>query len=151
MEHTSPIGIGNEGREVFWNAQGFETILFILTAVAMAIFVYGVYQRWTLWKAMGKEEIRWDELPARIKALIINGFLQIKTWKDAYPGIMHGLIFFGFFVLIFGAAFDAGEFHITEPLLGWSFNRGNFYLGFAFLMQAFGLCVLIGEIGRAHV
>ena len=146
MEHTSPIGIGNEGREVFWNAQGFETILFILTAVARAIFVYGVYQRWTLWKAMGKEEIRWDELPARIKALIINGFLQIKTWKDAYPGIMHGLIFFGFFVLIFGAAFDAGEFHITEPLLGWSFNRGNFYLGFAFLMQAFGLCVLIGVL-----
>jgi Fe-S oxidoreductase/nitrate reductase gamma subunit len=112
----------------------------------MVIFVYGVYQRWTLWKAMGKEEIRWDELPARIKALIINGFLQIKTWKDAYPGIMHGLIFFGFFVLIFGAAFDAGEFHITEPLLGWSFNRGNFYLGFAFLMQAFGLCVLIGVL-----
>ena len=146
MEHTSPIGIGNEGREVFWNAQGFETILFILTAVAMAIFVYGIYQRWTLWKAIGKEEIRWDELPARIKALIINGFLQIKTWKDAYPGIMHGLIFFGFFVLIFGAAFDAGEFHITEPLLGWSFNRGNFYLGFAFLMQAFGLCVLIGVL-----
>ena len=146
MEHTSPIGIGNEGREVFWNAQGFETILFLLTAVSMAIFAYGVYRRWTLWKAMGKEEIRWDELPARIKALIVNGFLQIKTWKDAYPGIMHGLIFFGFFVLIFGAAFDAGEFHITEPLFGWSFNRGNFYLGFAFLMQAFGLCVLIGVL-----
>ena len=121
MEHNIiPIGIGNEGREVFWNAQGFETILFILTAVAMAIFAYGVYQRWTLWKAMGKEEIRWDQLPLRLKSLFVNGFLQIKTWKDAYPGIMHGLIFFGFFVLIFGAAFDAGEFHITEPLLGWS-------------------------------
>jgi len=146
MEHTSPIGIGNEGREVFWNAQGFETILFILTAVAMVIFAYGVYRRWQMWKAMGKEEIRWDELPARIKALIVNGFLQLKTWRDVYPGIMHGLIFFGFFVLIFGAAFDAGEFHITEPLLGWSFNRGNFYLGFAFLMQAFGLCVLIGVL-----
>ena len=82
MEHNIiPIGIGNEGREVFWNAQGFETILFILTAVAMAIFAYGVYQRWTLWKAIGKEDIRWNELPARIKGLIVNGFLQIKTWK----------------------------------------------------------------------
>jgi Fe-S oxidoreductase/nitrate reductase gamma subunit len=57
---------------------------------------------------------------------------------------MHGLIFFGFFVLLFGAIFDAGEFHITEPLFNWSFLRGKFYLGFAFLMQAFGLCVLIG-------
>jgi len=146
MEQTIPIGIGNEGREVFWNAQGFEPFLFLLTAVAVAIFAYGVYRRWTLWKAMGKEEIRWDDLPARIKSLILNGFLQIKTWRDAYPGIMHGLIFFGFFVLIFGAAFDAGEFHITEPLFGWSFNRGGFYLGFAFLMQAFGLCVLIGVL-----
>jgi len=146
MEHTSPIGIGNEGREVFWNAQGFEPILFLLTAVAMAIFAYGVYRRWTLWKAMGKEEIRWDELPARIKALIVNGFLQVKTWRDAYPGIMHGLIFFGFFVLLFGAIFDAGEFHITEPLFGWSFLRGNFYLNFSFLMDLFGLLVFIGVL-----
>ena len=144
MEQTIPIGIGNEGREVFWNAQGFEPFLFLLTAVAMAIFAYGVYRRWTLWKAMGKEEIRWDQLPLRLKSLFLNGFLQIKTWRDAYPGIMHGLIFFGFFVLIFGAAFDAGEFHITEPLFGWSFNRGTFYLVFACMMQTFGLCVLIG-------
>ncbi len=146
MEQTSPIGIGNEGREVFWNAQGFETFLFLFTAIAVAIFAYGVYQRWKMWKAMGKDEMRWDQLPLRIKSLIMNALLQVKTWKDAYPGIMHGLIFFGFFVLIFGAAFDAGEFHITEPLFGWSFNRGSFYLGFAFLMQAFGLCVLIGVL-----
>ena len=138
--------IGNEFRKVFWNAEGFEPILFLLTAVAMAIFAYGVYRRWTLWKAMGKDEIRWDNIGRRIWLLIKDGFLQIKTWRDPYPGIMHGLIFFGFFVLIFGAAFDAGEFHVTEPLLGWSFNRGNFYLGFAFLMQAFGLCVLIGVL-----
>jgi uncharacterized protein (DUF486 family) len=59
---------------------------------------------------------------------------------------MHGLIFFGFFVLLFGAIFDAGEFHITEPFFDWSFLRGKFYLGFAFLMQAFGLCVLIGVL-----
>ncbi len=149
MEHTTTFSVGNEGREVFWNAQYFEPILFALTAVALAIFAYGLYRRWKLWKAMGKEEIRWDKLPARIKSLFVNGFLQVKTWKDAYPGIMHGLIFFGFFVLIFGAAFDAGEFHITEPLFNWSFLRGNFYLGFSFLMDLFGLLVLIGVLMAA--
>ncbi len=147
MEHNiSPIGIGNEGREVFWNAQSFEPVLFLLTAVAMAILAYGVYRRWQLWKAMGKEEIRWDQLPLRLKSLFVNGFLQIKTWRDVYPGIMHGLIFFGFFVLIFGAAFDAGEFHITEPLFGWAFLRGSFYINFSFLMDLFGLLVLIGVL-----
>jgi Fe-S oxidoreductase/nitrate reductase gamma subunit len=146
MEHTTTFSVGNEGREVFWNAQHFEPILFTLTAVALAIFAYGLYRRWKLWKAMGKEEIRWDKLPARIKSLFVNGFLQVKTWKDAYPGIMHGLIFFGFFVLLFGAIFDAGEFHITEPLFNWSFLRGNFYLGFSFLLDLFGLLVLIGVL-----
>ena len=145
----SPIGIGNEGRQVFWNAESFELLLFAFTAVALAIFAYGVYRRWKLWKAMGKEEIRWDQLPLRLKSLFVNGFLQIKTWKDAYPGIMHGLIFFGFFVLIFGAAFDAGEFHITEPLFNWAFLRGDFYMGFSFLMDLFGLFVLIGVLMAA--
>jgi len=80
----------------------------------------------------------------------MNGLLQVKTWKDAYPGIMHGCIFFGFFVLIFGAAFDAGEFHITEPLFSWAFLRGSFYLGFSFLMDLFGLLVLIGVLMAAY-
>ena len=146
MEHINPIGIGNEGREVFWNAQSFELLLFAFTGVAMAIFAYGVYRRWKMWKALGKSEIRWDNIGSRIWLLIKDGFLQIKTWRDPYPGIMHGLIFFGFFILIFGAAFDAGEFHITEPLFNWSFLRGNFYLGFSFLMEVFGLSVLLGVI-----
>jgi Fe-S oxidoreductase/nitrate reductase gamma subunit len=145
-QNISPIGLENQGREVFWNAHSFEPFLFLFTAIAMAIFAYGVYQRWKMWKAIGKDEIRIDELPARIKALIMNGFFQVKTWKDVYPGIMHGCIFFGFFVLIFGAAFDAGEFHITEPLFSWAFLRGSFYLGFSFLMDLFGLLVLIGVL-----
>jgi Fe-S oxidoreductase/nitrate reductase gamma subunit len=145
----SPIGIGNEGRQVFWNAESFEVLLFVFTAIAMAIFFYGVYRRWKLWKAMGKEEIRWDQLPLRLKSLFVNGFLQVKTWKDLYPGVMHGLIFFGFFVLIFAAAFDAGEFHITEPFFHWAFLRGQFYLNFSFLMDLFGLLVLIGVLMAA--
>ena len=68
---------------------------------------------------------------------------QIRTFRELYPGIMHGLIFFGFVVLIFGAVFDATEFHVTEPL-GFAFLRGKFYLVFSFLMDLFGLAVLIG-------
>jgi Fe-S oxidoreductase/nitrate reductase gamma subunit len=109
----------------------------------MAIFAYGVYRRWQMWTAMGKPEIRWDNRNERIKLLLRDGLLQIKTFKDLYPGIMHGLIFFGFLVLIFGAAFDATEFHVAEPL-GMPFLTGKFYLVFSFLMDLFGLAVLIG-------
>ena len=139
----SKFSVGHEGREVFWNAEHFEALLFLFTAVAMAIFAYGVYRRWQMWTAMGKPEIRWDNRNERIKLLLRDGLLQIKTFKDLYPGIMHGLIFFGFLVLIFGAAFDATEFHVAEPL-GVPFLTGKFYLIFSFLMDLFGLAVLIG-------
>jgi Fe-S oxidoreductase/nitrate reductase gamma subunit len=145
MEHTE-FAIGNEGRQIFWNVQSFEYWLYLASFLALAIFFYGVYRRWKLWKAMGQEEVRLDEIPKRLKLLFVNGFLQIKTWKDAYPGIMHGFIFFGFFILIFGAFFDASEHHITEPLFDWVFLRGNFYLTFSFLYELFGLLVFIGVL-----
>jgi len=145
---NEPIGIGNEGRQVFWNAEHFEAFLFLFTAVAMLVFGYGLYRRWQMWKALGKPEMRMDNMGERVKLLLRNGLLQVKTSADAYPGIMHGLIFFGFVVLIFGAAFDATEFHITEPF-GIAFLRGNFYLGFSFLMDLFGLAVLVGILMAA--
>ena len=144
MEHVA-FSVGNEGREVFWNAEHFEPILFFFTAIAMAIFAYGVYRRWQMWVAAGKPEIRTDRIKERVRLLLVNGLLQVKTFRDPYPGIMHGLIFFGFVVLIFGAAFDATEFHVTEPL-GWAFLRGTFYLVFSLLMDLFGLFVLIGVL-----
>jgi Fe-S oxidoreductase/nitrate reductase gamma subunit len=145
----SKFTIGHEGREVFWNAEHFEAFLFAFTAVALAIFGYGIYRRWQLWSALGKSEIRNDQIKERIKNFILNGILQVKTFKDFYPGLMHGLIFFGFFVLIFGAAFDATEFHVAEPL-GVPFMIGKFYLVFSFLMELFGLFVLIGVMMAAY-
>lgn len=142
MEHAA-FSIGNEGRQVFWNAEYFEPFLFLFTGVALAIFAYGVYRRWVLWTALGKPEIRTDLIKERLRLLFTHGLLQVKTSRDPYPGIMHGLLFFGFVVLFFGAAFDATEFHVAEPL-GWAFLRGTFYLAFSFLMDFFGLMVLIG-------
>jgi Fe-S oxidoreductase/nitrate reductase gamma subunit len=137
--------VGNEGREVFWNTGQFEALLFALTAVALAVFAYGVYRRWQMWKAIGKPELRCDNLGQRLKRLFTDGFFQIKTFRELYPGIMHGLIFFGFFVLIFGAFFDATEYHIAEPL-GIAFLRGKVYLLFSFVMELFGLAVLLGVL-----
>jgi Fe-S oxidoreductase/nitrate reductase gamma subunit len=100
-----------------------------------------------MWKALGKPETenRSGNRSERMKYLFRNVFLQENTFKDGYAGIMHGLIFFGFLVLIFGAAFDATEHHITGPF-GWHFLRGNFYLIFSLTMEIFGLFVLIGAL-----
>lgn len=143
MEHVA-FSVGNEGRQIYWNAESFGVLFYPLAVIAMAVFAYGVYRRWQLWVALGKPELRTDQLRKRIVSLFMNGLLQVKTFRDPYPGMMHGLIFFGFVVLFIGTALIAKETYITAPLLGWTFLRGTFYLFFSFLMDLFGLAVLIG-------
>jgi len=138
MEHI--YRTGNEGREVFWNAP-YEAMLFAFTAVALIIFAYGLYRRWQMWTAIGKAEKRTDSAGERIISIIVNGFFQARTFKESYAGILHGLIFFGFFVLIFGAAIDATQYHIGLP-----FFHGTFYLVFSLIMEIFGLAVLLGVV-----
>jgi len=137
------FGIGHEGREIFWNAHSFEIALYVFAVIAIVIFVYGIYRRWQMWTAMGKAEPenRNDRRGERIKSLILNAGLQFKTFKDVYPGIVHGLIFFGFAVLLLGAAVDAIEGHIGIP--GY---HGSFYLWFSLALDIFGLFVIIGVI-----
>jgi len=136
--------VGNEGREIFWNAPfPSELVLFIFAGIAIAVCAYGFYRRWQMWKVIGLSENRTDKPGERIKSLFLNSILQLRTFKEAYPGIMHALIFFGFFVLIWGAAFDATHFHM--PFLVPFFN-GTFYLWFSFTMEVFGLTVLAGIV-----
>ncbi len=135
------FGPGYEGREVFWNAHSYEAVLFFFTAIALVIFAYGIYRRWRMWKALGLPENRTDKAGERIKSLLVNGLLQARTFRESYAGIFHGLIFFGFIILIFGAAIDATQFHFGLP-----FFHGSFYLWFSLVMEIFGLAVLAGVI-----
>ena len=56
------FSVGNEGRQVYWNAESYGLLFYPLAAIAMAIFAYGIYRRWQLWVALGKPELRIDNL-----------------------------------------------------------------------------------------
>jgi len=131
---------GHETREVFWNTVDYQIPLDIFALIALAIFGYGLYKRYQLWTAVGKPELRKDNMGERIKILFNNSILQLSVWRDAYPGIMHALIFYAFFILIWGAAVDAFSFYSGLHLTG----KG--YLGFSFIMDLFGLFAMIGIV-----
>ena len=134
--------VGNEGREVFWNAHAFQLPLDFFALIALAILAYGLYQRWLLWKAVGKPEPepRNNNQGERIKLLLKNGILQASVWRDFYPGLIHGLIFFAFLILVWGAAFDAFQAYTGIHFLGKT------YLIFSFIMDIFGLSAIVGCI-----
>ncbi|MDI6725501.1 MAG: heterodisulfide reductase-related iron-sulfur binding cluster [Smithellaceae bacterium] len=136
--------IGNEGRVDYWNIQ-YGFIFYLLTIAALAIFAWGVYRRFQQWQALGKPEIRVDEAGRRIKRVLVDGLLQVRLFRDAYPGFMHGLLFFGFAVLFLGTALVATNYYIAAPL-GLAYLRGAFYLWFSLILEIFGLAALLGVI-----
>ena len=71
----------------------------------------------------------WD----RVKALFGHGFGHQRLIKDAYPGLMHLLIFSAFVVEFIGTALIA-----LQVDLGRVFLWGDFYLYYSLVLDIFG-------------
>jgi len=113
----------------------FVTVL----AVALWFFTGAVRQRYLILR-LGRPENRFDHIGQRIKSLLLYVFGQKKVMNEAYPGLMHVLIFWGFLVLGVGEVqfFGEGLFPgFVLPVIGRSFA---FYL----IQDLFAVLVLVG-------
>jgi len=130
-------------RELYWNVAG-HLFMYVFVIIFAIIFGYGVYRRYRLWR-LGKADERfkdfwrWETLRPRIKTVLTDGLVQVRFFRDAYPGIMHFAIFWGFIILFIGTILVAGQadFHINTLF-------GTFYLIFSVTMDVFGVVALGG-------
>jgi Fe-S oxidoreductase len=133
-------------REIFWNISFGPVILYPLGVGALGIFIWALYRRIRLWK-VGKPEKRTDNLGRRIWNYIVVGFLDVifhrRFFREAYPGIMHFLLFAGGAILLVGTGLDVIDHY--NPW-GFHFIIGNFYLGLHFLLDLAGLAMIIGAL-----
>src|SRR5688500_6229766 len=89
-------------RDTFWNVPGWAQIaLYIGGTVAIAILVYGMWQHVKLWRA-GTPENRLDHIPERVRLVAKHALGQVRTLSQAYPGVMHAIMFWGFLALFLG-------------------------------------------------
>ena len=118
---------------------------YLLSIAAIAVFVYGVYRKFKLWKV----ENFWKELriefSTRARLFVKNVIFQRKVLDRIYGGIMHSGIFFGLIILIIGTIIVAIDFDVLRPL-NTVILAGNTYLAFEFVLDIFGVFVLIGII-----
>ncbi len=118
---------------------------YIISIVAIAVFVYGIYRKYKLWKI----DNFWKELRSdftkRIRIFIKNVIFQRKVFNRVYGGIMHTGIYFGLIVLIIGTIIVAVDFDVLRPL-NRVFLAGNTYLVFEFVLDVFGVVLFIGLI-----
>jgi Fe-S oxidoreductase len=131
-------------RDTFWNIPTWAQIaLYVGAAIALALFAYGMLQRIRLWRA-GGPEMRVDRFPARVALVAKHALGQVRTLSQAYPGIMHAIMFWGFLALFMGTVLATIDYDITLPLLGLKLLKGPFYLVYETVLDLFGLFFVIG-------
>ena len=132
-------------RTFFWNVGHVRILIYILAIIPVVFIVYGLYKRYLLWK-QGVPENRTQNLSDRISSLIQNGLFQKRLFKEGYPGLMHGLMFFGFAILFIGTVLIALQEDVTFPLFHWEYLKGNFYLLYSLVLDIFGILAIIGVL-----
>jgi Fe-S oxidoreductase/nitrate reductase gamma subunit len=131
-------------RDTFWNVPGWAQIaLYVGGALAVAVFAYGMWEHVRRWRGGGPER-RFDRIPDRVKLVAKHVLGQARTLSQAYPGVMHAIMFWGFLALFIGTVLATIDYDITLPLFGWKLLKGSFYLFYETVLDLFGLFFVIG-------
>jgi Fe-S oxidoreductase len=131
-------------RDTFWNVPLWaQLFLYVGGVVATAIFAWGVWQRVQLWRG-GLPENRFDRIPERLALVAKHALGQARVLSQAYPGIMHATMFWGFLALFMGTVLATIDYDITLPLFGYKLLKGSFYLYYETVLDFFGLFFVVG-------
>jgi Fe-S oxidoreductase/nitrate reductase gamma subunit len=131
-------------RDTFWNVPAWAQVgLYVGGAVALAICAYGIWQRFQRVRA-GGPEARCDRIPERIALVVKHVLGQARTLSQAYPGVMHAVMFWGFLALFTGTVLATIDWDITLPLFGYKLLQGDFYLAYELILDLFGLFFVVG-------
>jgi Fe-S oxidoreductase len=127
-------------REVFWNID-HAWVMYALLVPTVAVAGYGLYRRVRVWRR-GASEPRFDRPLERLGLLVRYAVLQLRTWRRAYPGSFHAMIFWGFVVLFIATVVVLIDYDFGIPIM-----RGPFYLYFQSLFV--DICGLLAIVGIA--
>lgn len=127
-------------RELYWNIPE-HLLIYVVFAVVAIVALYGMYRHYQLWR-LGGPDRRLDQIGARFKTVILEGFGHLRQLRDPYPGVMHFFLFWGLVVLfVLGALLD-----FIQILTGYHFLAGNPYLNVSFILDVLGILALVGAV-----
>jgi Fe-S oxidoreductase/nitrate reductase gamma subunit len=135
-------------REIFGNIPGWaQTAFYVLAALTVAAWVYGVFRRVRLWRhgAASKTKVEWGAVAQR---LVRDVLLQRRVWGRGLASGAHVLLFSGFVVLLL-ATILIGIEHWSADLLGREpsnpvFHKGIYFSVYELVSDTFGVAFLAG-------
>ena len=138
-------------REVFWHFQPWLKVLWYVLAVSsVGVFVYGVARpvlRYRRGRGGPWPPCRWGELPGRLwrGAGRVASHATIAR-RDRIAGWGHRAIFYGFLTLFAGTVILGFETDFTDPVFGWNYFHGDFYLVYKEVLNLLGTALVLGLI-----
>lgn len=134
-----------ETRDTFAGLATWEKgVWYALVVVSTALFLWGV-TRLALKYRRGRTPWKPDQPVNRLRRVVKTTLDH--SWirrRDPLAGTGHLLIFYGFLVLFIGTAILAFQDNFAEPVLGFHFWEGWFYLGYSLFLDVFGVALIVG-------
>ncbi len=146
-------------RPIMWNVPFWaEITLYAMIPLVIATFLAGTAWRVRKWfvgqPEPGAPTIR-QQLgqglrPPLLAELIKTTVFQSRLARDRFSLIMHQAIFWGMLVLFIGTALATIDQDFTNLLLDWQLLGGRVYLLFEFLLDVFGIVLIVGVALAAY-
>ncbi len=136
-------------REIYWNVgHGAWTLvpMYLLAIGSIAILVRGGMKRIKVYKT-GRPLNRFDQPLTRLAGALSAMILQKKVIRVAWPGLLHGLFFWGFGLLFIGTLLILLQADFTDLFFDVVFLKGAFYKLFSITLDLAGLVCIIMLFG----
>lgn len=142
-------------RETFGNIPSSSQLIFYcLTVVTMAVFAWGIWRRFKLWRQgtpigvreliVGNAKQIWARVKPGGRRLLTEGLGQKRVRGRGLASWAHISLFAGFMMLFLGTTLLE-----LDHIVGWissslKFHHGTYYVIYEFTLDVFGLLFLIG-------
>mgnify|MGYP000445213100 CR=1 FL=1 len=127
-------------RPDFWGfPHWISFIVYVVMSLSGLVMLYLFYQRASLWWKVGRNQVRWDHPWQRLWRVIQHAFIQLRILRQRYPGLMHIMIAWSFFILFLGTPIGVLNAYIFPGFL-----EGTIFLVFKLIMDLAAIVYLIG-------
>jgi Fe-S oxidoreductase/cytochrome b561 len=136
-------------RPVFWHFVVWLKVLwYALAVLSVGVFVFGLARPLAKYRHGHGGWVPARSAWPRLFAHAIRDVASHVTIgrRHAVVGWAHRAIFYGFLVLFAGTVILGFDTDFTQPVFGWSYFHGEFYLAYKEVLNFFGTALVVGLV-----
>lgn len=144
-------------RETFGNIPlSSQLAFYALAALSMAVFAWGVYRRWKLWRLGTSINARdliagslaqvWQRIRPDATRVAVEAGAQQRVRGHGLGTVAHLSLYAGFMVLFAGTVLLELDNVLSSIWKGFKFHHGTYYVVYEFTLDMLGLVFILGVL-----